>query len=526
MKRKTVFILLAGFVLIAIMLKLSATLFVEPLIRKTIESSFNKENVSYNIDVRRDRIHFFPLGINLENVRFFEHVPDSDSTVLAGEFPSIFFNGFHLLKAIFSHQLIFQQLNIEKGSFSGRILHPQKSLHAFGLPFSLDIREINIDSLDFNLMDSTSTKLYSLSQGKLRAKDFKVLKGDVLAHFTISNFDFSSPEILFHTPDSLYSFKADSIRYSTQTETLFIPHFQVHPNYKGYDFTSRKRYQTDRIEAVFSDITLNNFCAEDLLREDRFNASYCEIGKLDLDVFRDRRKEYLHVTKPIFQDIFYKIPVTINLDSVNLFNGNIVYTEHAENANHPGTISFSKAKASLYNITNDSIHYNSNDTLKLIADAFVSGKGKLHILARGKVFDSKNTFVMNGSLSSMAARDLNHILNHNAFIYAYGKINALNFGFTANNSGANGKVLFLYDDLAIRFKNKTTDDTTGLKERLLTKIANKKILDANPIKGEASRIGIIEYERDPEKTFFNYCLKAIFSGIKSSTMKSSTNKKG
>jgi len=56
-------------------------------------------------------------------------------------------------------------------------------------------------------------------------------------------------------------------------------------------------------------------------------------------------------------------------------------------------------------------------------------------------------------------------------------------------------------------------------------IANKKLLDSNPVSGEPVRIGIIEYKRDPERFLFNYSFKSIFSGIKSSLTKDSKNGK-
>jgi hypothetical protein len=149
------------------------------------------------------------------------------------------------------------------------------------------------------------------------------------------------------------------------------------------------------------------------------------------------------------------------------------------------------------------------------------GKGKITVLLKGRIFDSQNTFSLNGTLSHLEANELNPILEKNAFIYVTsGTIDTMNFSFTANNAKATGKMTILYHGLDIAIKNKQTDDTTAFRERFISFIANRKVLDSNPIPDEDIREGIIDYERDPEKFLFGYCFKSILSGIRSSLDKS------
>jgi hypothetical protein len=91
----------------------------------------------------------------------------------------------------------------------------------------------------------------------------------------------------------------------------------------------------------------------------------------------------------------------------------------------------------------------------------------------------------------------------------------MSFNFTANNAKATGQTTLLYHDLYLAVKNKRTDDTTAFVQRLVSILANIKVLDSNPLPGEAARVGIIEYKRDPERFLFNYCFKSIMTGIKS-----------
>ena len=117
----------------------------------------------------------------------------------------------------------------------------------------------------------------------------------------------------------------------------------------------------------------------------------------------------------------------------------------------------------------------------------------------------------------MEVKELNPILEKNAYVYATsGNVVTMNFNFTADNARASGKMKLIYKGLDLAVKNKRRDDTTAFKERLISAIANMKVMDSNPMPGEEIRIGIIGYDRDPEKFLFNYCAKSLMSGILSS----------
>jgi hypothetical protein len=136
------------------------------------------------------------------------------------------------------------------------------------------------------------------------------------------------------------------------------------------------------------------------------------------------------------------------------------------------------------------------------------------------MFDPSNYFSVRGNVSSMNLQELNAMVEKNAFVYiTSGSIDSLNFNFVADNAKATGNMIFCYHGLNISVKNKNTNDTTAIKEQLLSIIANAAIMDSNPNTGDSVREGIIDYKRDPEKFIFNYVAKAMFTGIKSSLEK-------
>ena len=115
-------------------------------------------------------------------------------------------------------------------------------------------------------------------------------------------------------------------------------------------------------------------------------SSYIEIGKMDMEVFRDKRKEFRHLNKPALQEMLYGYPGTIQIDSIGLMNGNVTFTVHAEEANDPGSISFNEINAKIYKVTNDTVYKTESAFLEIKADALLMGKGKMTISLKGRLY--------------------------------------------------------------------------------------------------------------------------------------------
>lgn len=126
----------------------------------------------------------------------------------------------------------------------------------------------------------------------------------------------------------------------------------------------------------------------------------------------------------------------------------------------------------------------------------------------------------------MEASELNPILEKSAFITINaGKLNTLNFSFSANNTKATGKVKLLYQGLDLTVINKQSGDTSAIKDQIKSAISNIIVMKSNPMPGKELRPGIIEYERDPERFVFGYFFRALLSGMKTSIIKDSKKKK-
>lgn len=520
MKRKKYLIILLSIFTLVVMVKLLTIGFLEPWVRTKLHVALNEKIRDYTIEIDKVHILIITSGIELEGITIQSKQGDEDHSDSYAKIKSVKFNGINILKVLFKNDIDISKVSIENCSVKGKIPFSTKAMPSIVIPLNIRIGTILFDKIDMAIKNTSTSQSYSVKEGFLKMNDLQIDEQDTLSIGLIKQFDFEAAELSSVSSDSMYSFTANGIFYSAISNNLAVNSFFIHPNYTDYDFTSRFKFQKDCIEADFNQISIYDFNAADYFKNGSIISSYIEIGKMDIDVFRDNRKEFQHLNKSAFQNLIYNYPSAISIDSIGLIDGNIKYTEHVKKAKQPGTISFNKANVKIFKITNDTIYKTESAFFELKGKALLMGKGKMTVLLKSELFDRHNTFTLNGTLSDMDVTELNSMLENNGFIYASsGRVETMKFNFTANNSRATGKMVLLYHGLDLAFKNKKTNDSPSLVERFISLFMNKKMLVSNPILGEEVREGIIAYERDPERFLFNYCFKAILSGIKPSLVK-------
>ncbi len=517
MNKKIFLWILLGITAFVLLVWLLTNVVVEPWIGQKIQASVNEKSGDYQLKIGKVDVSIFRSGIELKNITLQSKPENEGQPGLTGEIESVKLKGIRLLKAAFKKDIEIREVDIFNSRITGTFDLPEKAGQAKLSPLNISIKNLFFDKLVVDLKDKSTAQTYSLKDGVLKVYDIQVEKQDTLSPNIFGRFDFDALEFKTVIPDSLYTFSAVGINNSATSNTLTVSSFAIQPNYSEYEFTARHQYETDRIEGTFSQISFHDFSAADFVKSGNLTSSFIEIGEVNLNVFRDKREEFRHIEKPTFQEMIYNYPGTLNIDSIGILSGNIVYSEHAEKATEKGNVSFSELNATIYKITNDTIYKTEKAYLELHANALLMGKGKVDILLKARIFDNQNTFAVNGSLSEMEAAELNPILEKNAFMsVTSGRINSMDFSMSANNTKATGDLKLLYQGLNFDVVNKQTGETDAIVEQVKSLIANIVVMESNPMPGDGVRLGIIEYERDPEKFLFNYVIKSLLTGMKTS----------
>jgi hypothetical protein len=526
MKGKSVIKVLIGLVLFVLLVKLITTLFLESYVKDKIQSALNKASDKYTVKI--DKVHFlyFHSGIEIESISIYTDPSIEVYGDLNSKIASVKITGIHLMRALFHKDFHIRQLIISKPEIVGRIPFPRKKAAATLSPLNLRIDFALFENIGLDLRNKSDARAYRLKNGILKLYNFHILQKDTLSQRIISQFQFQTDEVQAVTSDSIYTITGQGIKYAALSNSLEIKNFSILPNFTDSKFMARFKYETDRIEARFEDMYFHDFAAVSYVRSGDIISSYVKIGEMDVKVYRDKRKKFRHKIKPTFQEIMYNYHAPLSIDSIGILHGNVVYTEMVDDARKYGRITFSNISASISKITNDSVYKTKEAFFSLKAEGMFMDKSQINVLLKARLYDKQNTFTMRGQLSDLELKALNPMLENSAFVMATaGKIDTMNFNFVANNAKATGKMRLLYHGLAVTVLNKETGDSSGLKQKIITFIANRKLIDANPLPGKEVREGEIDHERDPERFLFNYCFKSIFSGIRPTLMKNPPNEK-
>jgi len=494
---------------------------IDPWIAGKIRTKLN-QNEKYLISIEKIHIHLLSSAIQLDSISILSKRENDKSLKVKGQIESIKIKGINILRLVLRKKITIKSISFYNSCLTGILPFNKEGIHSVIIPLDIKADRLMFDKTNLSVSALSNSVAYSIKDGEIKVYNLHLIKNDTLSTSVINRIDFKAMELASVTADSMYSFSLYNFDYNSNSNMLSADSFFIHPNYNDYNFTSRYKYQKDRIGAVISDIKIKDLDAGDYIRSGRLSSTYAEVGNLDLIVFRDKRKEFNHTKRPVFQELIYSYDGIISIDTIAIISGNIIYKEHAEKANDPGQIVFNNISAEIYNISNDTLFKTKEAYLELKCNALLMGKSKLKIQLKSKIFDVMNTFTVSGRLSEMEISDMNPFLEKSALLYATsGRIKAIDFNFTANDSLSKGSLTMLYNGLKIAVKNKKTDDTIAIRERIISYVVNRKVLDANPSKDEEVRIGIINYQRDPEKFLFSYFARSFLSGMKSSILKDS-----
>lgn len=319
-----------------------------------------------------------------------------------------------------------------------------------------------------------------------------------------------------NTANGMNSISLGELSMSTAKSELKLKNFILKPLLDRKEYAKKARFQTDRMDITVDAITLSELKFDTAILTGRILAKRIAVNGLQIDDFRDQswpRKPGLR--PPLPQDLIPLIPVPFYIDTVSVENSKAAYSE--QKAAGPGKVFFTELCGKIYPLTNDSIMLQQSYTMHLDGSALLMGKGKLKASFSFKVPDKNSNFSLYASVGPMELREFNQVVGPLAGIeITSGKLERMeipNISFT--NYQSTGILKFYYSNLKIKLLKKDNSDWSGIKSSVLGFAANTYVSSDNPRANGKFNEGIIRFQRDTEKSIFNYLWKSIFTGLKS-----------
>lgn len=392
----------------------------------------------------------------------------------------------------------------------------------------LGITEVAIDSFriegtTFGYRNSSRDEMTGLDLRNLNITVVR-LKADTASQiddqrlFWNEDIILSGSSLEYFITDSLNKIEIGGYRTSLKEKRLTLTDIKMSPTLDQNAYAGAFGEQTDWISASFDSLDINGINWRALLFDKKVDISSAMVKGVEMSVYRDKR---IPRGEERFKGLPHKnlqqMDLPIEVDQFDVVDGKIMYTEHAKESSSSGTLAFTDLNASFYNLVNTTEALAKNEILTVNASTQLMGHGELTLNATANLKDEKGSFLVVGKLDKMDLTELNRMMEHVAFVkIRSGVNNKMEFSVEANEDFALGEMKFFYEDLKISMISKKDESEKGMGPALGSFFANAFIINSNNPRWLFVRDGNIFYERNTNRSIFNYLSKSVLSGVVSS----------
>jgi len=321
----------------------------------------------------------------------------------------------------------------------------------------------------------------------------------------------------YHTKDSLYTIRVNEILHNSETD-LTLKQLEVNCNYEKYELGRVLGHEVDWVSAALDSAVMQVASFDKLVLDNSINKA--DLYGLKLSLFRDKTLPFPENQRPrLMKEILADTSMSFSVDSVFLNDAYISYEEQVSEEPEPGVIRFEEINGYLSHLS--TYNRNSNKAPHVSLSTKIMGKSTLYADISFPNSVGGNTIVK-GVLNKTDLTIFNPMIsNVSDARIKQGVLNSLDFEFSYESNVSNGTMNFTYEDLAVEFidesgKNKKFPDT-GLFNDIKTFVANALVIKKKNKKDKNSYTqGTINFERDMEKSMFNFWWKSILTGFKTS----------
>lgn len=335
---------------------------------------------------------------------------------------------------------------------------------------------------------------------------------DTASLFPISHFHCSIDGLRYGRPEQLSDLLIAHARGSLQDSSFTFTDLQLQPRYSRDEYSRRLRYKSSRLDI---DVATGRFSGLDwiaLLMDGQLRSRKFTFDSCRLEAYEDARlprDEYTH--KPLYQEKLSVAPINIHVDSVEVRHASVRYlVRPADLQQQEGFIDFLNFNAVITNITNDSLMILQQPLMRAQVATDLNGESRLGVDFTFDLSSPTHAFDFAGRMYGFDLPRFNTMLRQTSrMAITRGVMDRMEFNARADGTVARGEMRIDYRDLEIEW----------LKDHsLFAALAQKVVMrEANP-KKDVYRVGQIFYRRDPTRSFWNYFMQSVLSGLTSTAM--------
>ncbi|GAB3933148.1 hypothetical protein [Mucilaginibacter myungsuensis] len=410
---------------------------------------------------------------------------------------------------------------VDKRSLYERI---SKTLH------SINVGYIGLNDVQFKYEDHSGNKvaISELKEMNLSATDLLI---DSTSMKDTSRFLYCRDVVTElnnftgKAPNGLYKYRMKSLTLSTRSRQLNIQNLQLEPVDPDRFFDKSRN---DRFTINMDSVQLNDFDFLSYHKYRKLSASSLKLTNGRLGVFNNpylkERNRIAQGKKQIgdravtFPNAgIYKLKTDLKIDSVQIKNLHVSYTELNAKSQKTGYVTFNHTNGTITNLTTNDEALQKNKYCNIILKTNFMSKAALEVAFKFDMAGRDLAYSYKGHLGAMNLGRVNPATTTLGMVkIRSGNMSSFDFDIKANRHGSKGKISFIYSDFKVTLLKPDTAKNKMKKLTLASFFANALIIKHNNPDnvGELPRVGYVNVARPIGDPFFKTIIRTLMSGIK------------
>jgi hypothetical protein len=320
--------------------------------------------------------------------------------------------------------------------------------------------------------------------------------------------------IRYSYPGNLYRYVTDKVNFDTRTSDFSIGGFHIAPLLSQDSMNARHGYRKEIYDCRVAAMKIVGLDWKDLLTNHRLYARRFVAEGADLSVYLDKGAPAPAVLKKKYLpgELLRRLPLPLRVDSTQLSNVSVRYSEKHRLTGDIGTIEFNYLNGTMTAFSN-----RPEDSARIpYCRAVVNGKF-MHRSDLSAVVDfytnqEKGAFDLKGRIQNLDASQLRDAVQ----AFALADISSLHISdasmhISGNADSSRGKFGIRYNDLKLKISRWNAIDSDVHSRYFLSFLANKLLLyEDNPMPGMELREAETNVPRGEIPSFFPILWRNIF----------------
>jgi hypothetical protein len=305
------------------------------------------------------------------------------------------------------------------------------------------------------------------------------------------------------------------LHISVVDSVIILDSIKYHPSINDAQFFAKSQFRQTRARLYITQIKIIGFDFLSFLKEDKYTARKISMHEVVADVLlnKNKPKNENEPNPRMPNEILSSIKEIINIDSLEILNGRLKYSERFEINKIPGVVTFNKFNISVSGISN---HKAKPETTIINANGLFMNTTPMKVFMSIPLTSKNFSLRYSGTLGKMDVADLNIFLEpvENRHINS-GVIQSVNYNINVNSGQASGTLRVEYYDLDIVIFNKSSGLGKGLLNHVSNFVGDMFIIRTTNLPDEKGlmKIGEINYMRKPQEYFFQFLWLSLRSGV-------------